>query len=64
MLYEQMRAIQQQLNTELASDDGQDSSSEIASDDEFFCFGAAAQADMYLTETSRGIECLLKFLGI
>ena len=72
LLYEQLRVVQQQeLDLQLVSNDDQESG-RAESDDDFFSFGrntrqnidATAEVDMYLTDTSREIECLLKYPAI
>ena len=70
--YEQLRVVQQQeLDLQLVSNDNQESG-HAESDDDFFSFGgitrqnidASAEVDMYLTDTSREIECLWKYPAI
>mgnify|MGYP003428852220 CR=1 FL=1 len=58
--------ILQHVESELVSVDAHDSSIQAASDDDFFCFGvdtreqsdATVEVDLYLSDSSREIECL------
>jgi hypothetical protein len=72
LLYEQLRIVQQQeLDLQLVSNHNQESG-RADSDDDFFSFGdntrqnidATAEVDMYLSDTSREIECLSKYPAI